>query len=231
MAFLSKWLGLHIWNSLSDPFDSAQLARNFSKLDQHDHAPGRGVQIPTEGVKDGAITNAKLASAITLLPDLGVTSGKLSDNSVTPSKLDTWKLSYIPQTEATSVQTYVDLATVGPSLTITIPENGFVLWYATAIVANDGAGGGIKVALYEDNVLTTQIFNHMPASTVATYPFYTLANSTVGTQIRWLGSTLCFVPQTAGTHTYTLKYSAQGTAATNASFRERKLAMCVVDPN
>lgn len=64
MAFTSPKMGLSVWNLLTDPYDHAQLADNFSKIDLHDHTPGRGIQIPTEGLADGAVTAAKLASTL-----------------------------------------------------------------------------------------------------------------------------------------------------------------------
>jgi hypothetical protein len=67
-------MGLSIWNLLTDPYDHAQLADNFSKIDLHDHTPGRGIQIPTEGITDGAVTAAKLAA--NLDPSLGYATYK-----------------------------------------------------------------------------------------------------------------------------------------------------------
>jgi hypothetical protein len=64
MALTSSKMGLRIWNQLLDLFDHAQLANNFSKIDLHDHTPGRGVLIPTEGIFDGAITTSKLSAQI-----------------------------------------------------------------------------------------------------------------------------------------------------------------------
>lgn len=64
MALTSPKMGLNIWNLTTDPYDHAQLADNFSKLDFHDHTPGRGVQIPTEGIADGAVTVTKIASTL-----------------------------------------------------------------------------------------------------------------------------------------------------------------------
>lgn len=63
MAFTSAKMGLRIWNLLTDLYDHAQLADNWAKVDYHDHSPGKGVQIPTEGIADGAVTAAKLAAA------------------------------------------------------------------------------------------------------------------------------------------------------------------------
>jgi hypothetical protein len=53
-----------IWNLLTDLYDHAQLADNWAKVDYHDHSPGKGVQIPTEGIADAAITGDKLAAAL-----------------------------------------------------------------------------------------------------------------------------------------------------------------------
>ncbi len=64
MGFTTGHMGLRVWNQLTDLYDHAQLADNFVKLDYHDHAPGRGVQIGTDGIMDGAITPVKLSSAL-----------------------------------------------------------------------------------------------------------------------------------------------------------------------
>lgn len=64
MAFTSTKMGLRIWNLLTDLYDHVQLADNWAKVDYHDHSPGKGVQIPTEGIADGAITGPKLSTAI-----------------------------------------------------------------------------------------------------------------------------------------------------------------------
>lgn len=66
MPSVSPNMGLRVWDSNDDTFESDHLASNFNKLDFHDHSGGRGVQIPTEGFKDLAITSAKLANAATL---------------------------------------------------------------------------------------------------------------------------------------------------------------------
>lgn len=64
MAFTSAKMGLRIWNLLTDLYDHVQLADNWAKVDYHDHSPGKGVQIPTEGLADGAVTGPKLSTAI-----------------------------------------------------------------------------------------------------------------------------------------------------------------------
>lgn len=74
MAFTSPKMGLRIWNLLTDLYDHAQLADNWAKVDYHDHSPGKGVQIPTEGLADGAVTSPKLATALD--PSAAYTSSK-----------------------------------------------------------------------------------------------------------------------------------------------------------
>lgn len=60
----SAKLGLRIWNLLLDPYDHEQLADNWAKVDAHDHSPGRGVLIPTEGIALEAISFPLLAASI-----------------------------------------------------------------------------------------------------------------------------------------------------------------------
>jgi hypothetical protein len=57
-------MGLRIWNLLLDPYDHEQLADNWAKVDAHDHSPGRGVLIPTEGIAFEAISYPLLASSV-----------------------------------------------------------------------------------------------------------------------------------------------------------------------
>jgi hypothetical protein len=62
MALTLPKMGLRVWNQQTDPYDHTQLADNWAKVDYHDHSSGKGVQIPTGGIADGAITSPKLAS-------------------------------------------------------------------------------------------------------------------------------------------------------------------------
>jgi hypothetical protein len=64
MAFTSAKMSLRIWNLLTDLYDHAQLADNWAKVDYHDHSPGKGVQVPTDGIADAAVTPAKLAALV-----------------------------------------------------------------------------------------------------------------------------------------------------------------------
>jgi len=58
--FTSPNMGLIVWNLTSDRYDHDQQADNWRKVDQHDHSSGKGLQVPTGGIADGAITAAKI---------------------------------------------------------------------------------------------------------------------------------------------------------------------------
>jgi hypothetical protein len=105
MAQTTPNLQLTVWNNLTDPYNSEQLANNFIKLDQHDHSPGKGAPIDGSSIKDASITNAKLAAnSVTTgtiaagavqTADLedststitGVTTNKIADSAVTTVKI------------------------------------------------------------------------------------------------------------------------------------------------
>jgi hypothetical protein len=53
-------MDLIAWDQVTDDYDHTELANNFAKINLHDHTSGKGVQIPTEGIEDSAITSAKL---------------------------------------------------------------------------------------------------------------------------------------------------------------------------
>jgi hypothetical protein len=101
MAFVSPRMSLKVWNSASDPYDHEQLADNFLKLDMHDHSPGRGQLIGSDGIRDGAILLNHLApgalsagigaNAISsvMLQSNAVTTAKIQDAAVTSAKLAT----------------------------------------------------------------------------------------------------------------------------------------------
>lgn len=81
-------MGLKVWNLVTDAYDHAQIADNWAKVDQHDHSGNRGVQIPTGGIEDGAITNPKRAVSFTATPtDNTVTTIKIADGAVTTGKI------------------------------------------------------------------------------------------------------------------------------------------------
>lgn len=57
-------MGLRAWNLPGDNFNYTELAANWTKVDNHDHTSGKGVQIPSAGIADSAITVAKVAGSL-----------------------------------------------------------------------------------------------------------------------------------------------------------------------
>lgn len=80
MANTTTNLGLKQWNLTADHFDFSELSTNFGKIDTHDHTSGKGLQIPTGGIANGAVTQAKIATD-------AVGASQIAGGSITPAKL------------------------------------------------------------------------------------------------------------------------------------------------
>lgn len=68
MASTTPKMGLNVWDKPLDPYDYVQLANDWNIVDFHDHSPGRGVQISTAGIANGAVGVAQLSSAVPIVP-------------------------------------------------------------------------------------------------------------------------------------------------------------------
>jgi hypothetical protein len=89
--FVTPNMGLTAWDLGVDPYDHAQLASNFAAIDSHDHTLGKGIQIPSGGILDAAITSAKIAGdavvPTTHIPIDSIPQSRLADNSVGAGEL------------------------------------------------------------------------------------------------------------------------------------------------
>jgi hypothetical protein len=83
----TPYMGLAAWNSVTDEWNHEQLASNFRKLDEHDHSGGKGLQIPTGGIEDGAVTTSKLAPSALAIGDNAVDTRHIKNGAVTAPKL------------------------------------------------------------------------------------------------------------------------------------------------
>lgn len=110
----------------------------------------------------------------------------------------------------------VDLATAGPSVTVTVPANGLVAVYvAAALTAAPGETS--KVYLAEDGSSIGVVLSASPASSTT---YYTAPGAAVGTTSRPVAGWLVF-PASAASHTYKLMYS--GAAGGSVTFATRRL--------
>lgn len=91
-------LGLRTWDRGEDPYVYQQLATNWELLDDHDHSPNRGLQIPEAGIKDEAVGSNKIkpfAVTETRLAAASVSVSKLANNSVATDKLQDYAVTNI----------------------------------------------------------------------------------------------------------------------------------------
>jgi hypothetical protein len=221
MATDSPLMGLKIWNSSTDPYDHAQLAANWGKVDEHDHSSGKGTQIPTGGIRDGAITAAKLSSDV--LGPAGLVSG-LSTAT----------------TETTTSTSYTTLTTAD-SVSVTVGTNGLLriafraLWKLTA-ASNDGS-----IALFlGSQQLQTYGADNTPANIAGTLVatgdnygfvgtsatgFTVTASPTSDSALITTGISLnpLTIDVAAGTYTVSVKYKVNAVSGGTLSVKERKL--------
>lgn len=85
-------IALTQWTGINDQFSHSELAANFAAIDAHNHtgAPSKGLQIPTGGLVNLAVTAAKIAPdsvLTTKLLDGNVTTPKLENQAVTAAKV------------------------------------------------------------------------------------------------------------------------------------------------
>jgi len=85
MAVSSTYMGLTVWDLVTDYFNHTELESNWNKVDSHNHTAGKGIQIPSAGLENLAITTSKLNDGAVTNQKLGpdaVDSNKLADASV-----------------------------------------------------------------------------------------------------------------------------------------------------
>lgn len=63
MTVNSPNMSLSLWEAPLDTFSHVQLYQNFLAIDAHNHTSGQGVQIPSAGIANQAITAAQIANA------------------------------------------------------------------------------------------------------------------------------------------------------------------------
>src|SRR5688500_11762674 len=123
-------MGLKRWDQPNDVFSYTELSDNWAKVDAHDHTSGKGVQIPTSGLANLAVTTSKLAGN-------SVDGSKILSNAVTDFHLQSannqvWRTvlqASAPLTSAFAANTYLlgngVLVPQGVNTTSVAPAFGF----------------------------------------------------------------------------------------------------------
>lgn len=153
MARTTPNLGLTVWNLGTDFFSPSALAADWDALDAHDHSSTKGVQIPTAGLANLAVTTAKIA-------DLNVTAAKLASTGVTADKLaDAARLgltdssivrrgkSIIATTEVRANAAYGLMTTPDRVQNVVLPTDG-LLYVAYSALWQESVSSSGKAAIF-----------------------------------------------------------------------------------
>jgi hypothetical protein len=123
--YITPNMGLTAWDLGSDAYDHTQLASTISQIDQHDHTTGKGVQVPTAGIANNAITSGKIAANQVLpnthIPTDSIDQSRLAVDSVGNSELQ-------PNSVLTEnvVDGQITLPKLDPAI---IPVGQVIMWY------------------------------------------------------------------------------------------------------
>lgn len=236
MASVGLKMGLRLWNLLGDKYSHSQLAQNFAKLDLHDHSPGRGAQIGTGGLLDGAVTIEKLAPA-----------------AVQRTGLTGQGASIIPTEESRTGASYQLMPTHDEIPNVDVAPNGVIIVLFQARVKS--VGGGVATAsIFLDTTQvkiassTTGVPSNGGIETGAgtnTNTYYALTSAPHGLAavqdnttnaagddptgqiigvvdpLRGAFGGACFIEAAAGTHTVSIRY--RNPAGGDVYAKERKL--------
>jgi hypothetical protein len=215
------------------------VSASFDNIDAHDHTAGAGVQIPSGGIIDLAITTGKIANdAVTTakILDLNVTTGKLADNAVTKPKLAALGQQSANQTGlgfATQSGLYVNV----PGLSVTITTTGRPVMLVLDSASFQGASisftnysgnqsfgygafrrGVVEVGVFPINCTITSAASSSSSSTTTpvsppapAYTTTTTTSTTVSNTVYTLipANFVGIDIQAAGTYTYTFSLLCQ----------------------
>jgi hypothetical protein len=143
-------MGLNVWDDLDDPYDHVELAQNWEKVDDHDHTTNKGLQIPTGGLSNLAVTTPKIADGAVVTGKIavnGVETANLNNGAVTADKIATsvWA-GVLPI--GSIIPWYRPLGSSDP-----VPT-GFVLCVGGTTSSHDfGVGGSIAIPNLVDRFL------------------------------------------------------------------------------
>lgn len=164
-------MGLTIWNQTSDPYDHDQLADNWMKVDYHDHTPGRGIQIPTEGIADRSITPIKLAASLPDPTGAYVSYKNVADLSSATAASPTAGLKAVGRTSSVATQA---LPVSSNSIAVYVDPADYTVADRTtvfrlrALILNNLVAPGVNftLGLYPVTGWTSTASNTMDVSTV-----------------------------------------------------------------
>lgn len=186
---------------------ATSVGSSLTTLDTHTHASGSGVQIPTAGITDLAVTTAKLASN-------AVTTAKITALNVTRAKLEAvgQQAAVITGNSfSTSSTTAVDVT--GATVNITTTGRPVMISVPVQIALERAVGGGLI------DMNATLVLLRGATTVAIANPSVSEPSTEVGTVHRTLPSAFCVVDApAAGTYTYKLQLLVNNASTTAAVF-------------
>jgi hypothetical protein len=194
------------------------ISTSMTNLDNHDHTTGKGVQIPTGGIVDLAVTTAKIANS-------NVTTAKIADLNVTRAKLVAvgQQISNSSGTFSTASGSLTDVTNL--SVTITTTGRPVIL-----MLVNDGASlvGGWLGAYQQTNVDTgpqAEFAILRDGSSIAKHTIWAADTATPSTEYQAItrvpvSSLMHIDPVAAGTYTYKVQARYSSVTVTTDMFAE-----------
>ena len=163
---------------------------------------------------DDMIENIESLSDGTGFENGAITTNALADNAVTSAKLSIngAGVATVAANQSTSSASYTDLATVGPSVTVTVGPSGMVMFAISSLITVSAAQGlgYISIAASGANTITASDTNY--------YVFQSSSSSgNLSASVTKILSGL-----NAGTTTFTLKYKSLNSSV---SFLNRTLSV------
>jgi hypothetical protein len=220
-------MGLVRWENVNDNFSHEQLASNFSLLDEHDHTPGKGKQIPFGGLAAQSVGISNLRSGlfteITNALDIPITY-------YTPT--------IITAEQSREGTSFATLSTADEIKNIVLPPNGLIqIFFVAKVKSSVSSAGQVTAFLGSNQILQSNnapVFaytNSIEYASIGTSPggLQTVNNSAPWvTTGQTLGRSEAYPggggPMTsfaaAGTYNLTIQYKASSGSVTA---KERKL--------
>jgi len=183
------------------------ISDSFSSIDQHDHTSGKGVQIPSAGIADGAISTAKLASN-------SVTQAKLAAKTVQISG-NCGLVNYSSTTTADIANLSVNITTTGRPVVV-------------GLMARDGTnasfismqyGGSSFGQPFAEAPMYGAIFFDLDGTNIAKYMLsQTATSANAGQERGWPSSSFVYVDTSAaaGNHTYKARWALDAAGTPSA---------------
>lgn len=200
--------------SVGDTDYPTSISNSFNSIDAHDHTSGKGVQIPTGGISDSAVTTAKIA-------DSNITTNKLAANSVTQAKRAA--LGHQLSSSSGSFSTSNITATDITNLSVTITTTGRPVFIGlihdenTTNSPNQGCGLFAESSGSVTSVVGT--FYILEGSTVISYTYLRNDGSSSNRKIYVPCSSLWTIRvPAAGTYTYKVQASASASTSVGAAY-------------